>query len=407
MRCPTCFHARCPRCDPTTLPVDVTRWSPCRQCLSTQFINAFAAVELPLASPQQREARDVAIDRAVGILPAARMQAWKSSTGGQYVGIARRIEEWGEGRGIRLLGDDPLLTWEIVVAFYLDRIDEGEGVQPETVSSDLTVIKHWYESFVQFFPDRAQSVHPVDNPTMRDLKRRANLWFSTDPVKKLPFDISHLRRFVGDCRISGDWQFDHSRLVILTLFFFLVRSIGAAHLMWYGDWRGPTPAVAPNRSDIQWGRDAAGQRYAHYTVRVDKTLGYRKTSDRFVPDDTGTGIDVNSFTRDYIRHYRLPSGTHLLAVRRQDGTFHSSTYTNWGRPLAQLCAANHLDVAPYGTQSCRRGCAEMLNRAGVNFEDISLLGYWLSNAVRRYTGEQAEPRLAAWTQAALSSALRR
>lgn len=304
-------------------------------------------------------------------------------------------ERWGEARGIEILGTSRSpLTTEIVAAYYLDRIDEGEGVAPDTANKELLVWSQWHDLYIENLPgSTSDGSHPVKNRIINDLKMRAKLWYQKGAEPKEGYLLQHVESFWGNGAITGRWEFDHTRLCLGVMFFFLARSIAAAHIIFRGDAAGP---IADIDSDVRWGFDEQYGSFMNISFQRDKTIRNRQTSERFLPEDNGTKIGLYKFVRDYIRHYRMPSGTYLLAHHTHDGRFGKTPFTNWGRVTDRICSSIGLDRSAFGTQSCRRGCAEWLNQQGIDFEHVGLLGHWLSDVVRRYTGIQAAPRLATW-----------
>lgn len=290
------------------------------------------------------------------------------------------------------MGTSSEISKETVAVYYIDRVDEGEGVAPDTANKELTVICHWFDEHKEHFP-HLQDEHPVKNKTVDDLKKRAKLWYQSAPVQKTGLEVSSLKRLFGDGEISGNWCRDHSLLCVGTMFFFLARSVAAAHLVWGGMHQGP---IANNYSSVGWFHDKHGNEYTRIDVGRDKTLRFKVKCNRFLPKDNGSGIDFGKFIRDYIRHYKLPSGCYLLAARNAKGVFNKTKFSNWSRVVNFVCDTLSLEREDYGTQSFRRGCAEWLSANGADFEQIGLLGFWLSSAVRIYTGTQAEPRLQVW-----------
>lgn len=370
------------------------------ECTAKWLSSSLAEAEIPdeYVTEQERDLRKISIARAAEIIPRAHWEKWKPATAAGYANKSQLISNWGRARGLDVLGSSMQLSRAVVALLYIDRVDEGEGVQPSSAEKELTVMSHWYESFVGYFPELKSAEHPVKNKTIEDLKKRAKLWFERGPEQKVGYDIWQLRELWGPVTntVSGDWMFDHTRLAVGLMFFFLARSIGAAHVVWRGDCQGP---IAASNSDILWGEDPAHGRYQKVILERDKTVGFNQSSSRYLPFENGSGIMYADYVRSYIRHYALPSGTYLLAVRSADGSFHDTIFTNWSRITNYVCAALKLERRVYGTQSCRRGCAQWLNACGLEFDQVGLLGFWLSDVVRRYTMVQAGPRLLAWKKA--------
>lgn len=376
----------------------------CRICVSTRLRNEFASTAIRgLWDEVEREAlREASIARAAGILPRAAQESWKPNTASKYADSARIIMSWGEARGIELLGSAVVLTPGIVACYYLDRVDEGEGVAPATANKELTVFSHWWDRLVERYPKLNTGVHPVRNRLMDDLKKRANLWYQEEPVGKVGFDEFDLRKLFGNGRTTGTWRRDHTCLSVGLMWFHLLRSVAAGHVVWRGDWQGPTAAFD---SDVVWRRDPVHGPHQVVDVARDKTQRNLQKSNRFLPEENGTDIDFGAYVRDYIRTYKVPNGTYLLAVRREDGSFHDTPFTNWSRVVNDACAIAGLDRKEYGTHSFRRGCAEWLNENGVDFDQIGLLGFWMTRAMTmHYSRVKAAPRLQAWATARRSKA---
>jgi hypothetical protein len=388
----------CASCDEHRPARAICRHSRCHACTKQALISSFDRVAIPdvYSRPNITALRNAVVDRTAAILPFAAVEKWKEGTSKKYLDELGIIEAWGEDLGIQIVGTAPCLDKLVVAALYIDRVDEGEGVAPSTADKMLTALNHWYSEFQAIFPEHsaAMTEHPVKNSLIDDLKKRARMWFQENSVQKVGIEIGNLENFFGNGSISGDWQYDHSRLAAGIMFFFLARSIAAAHLVWRGNHEGP---IASASSDISWRHDPSFGAYMRCDVGRDKTLRMAENCNRFLPDDNGSSINFSKYVRDYIREYKLPSGTFLLAVRRKkDGSFHPSKFTNWGRVVDNICDRLRLDREDHGTQSFRRGCAEWLSSRNANFEEIGLLGFWRSAAVRIYTGVQAAPRLSIW-----------
>lgn len=400
--CPTCGKAACPRCDPGVPAERISRHLPCFECTFKGVEEAFEQVAIAglYDGPDEMRARRATMMRAAQVIPRAELEKWKENTRGNYSRLAKIGELWGEVRGIEVLGSAMFMSPYVVAAYYLDRVDEGEGVQPATANAELTVWSHWWNHLCRLFPERAKEEHPVHNGMIRDLKARAKLWFQKAAEAKEGYTVKNLEAywFLHDAsgNITGDWLYDHTRLCVGIMFFYLARSIAAAHVVFRGDYRGP---VASSESDIVWGTDKLHGAFQHVAFEKDKTLRNKQTSDRYHPFENGTRVNIAKYTRDYIRHYKMPSGTYLLAVRRADGSFQDTPFTNWSRVTDRVCKALSLERELFGTQSCRRGCAEWLNRCNIDFEHVGLLGNWLTNVVRRYTGAQSAPHLEVWRAA--------
>lgn len=397
--CHRCKKVTCFLCDQETPRYSYIRWWQCPSCTRAHFERTFATVaeDSLWGIPSVAMHRNYILDMAGKVIPFAHLSQWKEGTMKNYAYAARNIQEFGETIGINITGNLKALRAEIVVSYFIARVDEGEGVAPETAKKELTVFSHWYNKLCQDFPSAMAGVpHPVRNPMVQSTVKRAHLRFQRDPVRVTGFDIEHLIRFMGDGKISGVWQLDHSRLCALLLMLGICRSIGAGNIRWKGD---SDSAIAAVDSDIDFGIDRNGATFTHITVERDKTLGYKKSAHRYIPDALGLKLGVASYIRAYIRRYKVPSGSFLLAVRKSDGTFHVNPFQNWARVVADMCKANGLGTDEYGSHSFRRGCAEWLARCGLDLQAIRLLGFWLSDAVKVYTGNQSEPRLMSWRQA--------
>jgi hypothetical protein len=376
---------------------DWMRIQVCRSCLKTKVHRAFDRVKTPKSFHGEKatKLRDASISSSIDIIPRALIEKWKDNTYIKYGNSARTIEDWGEERGISLLGTAPEIDAYVVACYYNDRIDEGEGVAPKTADKELTVITHWYSRLVEHYPDAVKAMHPTECSMIKDLQKRAHMLYQFPPVKKVGLEIEDLKKIFGDGSLSGDWMWDHSRLACGVMFFFLARSIAAAHVVWRGDHRGP---IATIDSDVSWNTDRVHGAYMRIDINRDKTIKAKEASNRFLPCDNGSGIEFSEYVRRYIRRYRVPDGTFLLAARKNDGSFSTTKFTNWSRVVGQVCDYLDIDREEYGTQSFRRGCAEWLNACGLDFDDVGLLGFWLSDVVRRYTGVQSAPRLSAWSK---------
>lgn len=329
------------------------------------------------------------------IIPRAAVEKWKRNTYDKYGNSALIIENWGEERGTAVLGISPTLSEYLVICYYNDRVDEGEGVAPNTADKELTVMALWFENLSRHRPELASRGNPVKHQLVKDLQKRAHMLYQHRPAPKKGLPIELLQKLFINSDMSGDWKWDHTRLATGIMFFFMARSIAAAHVVWRGDHRGP---IAHTESDVSWNTNKKYGRYVRVDVMKDKTIKGKEASHRFLPADNGSDINFSEYIRNYIRHYHIPDGTFLLAARRADGSFHNTKFTNWSRVVSQVCAFLHIDRENHGTQSFRRGCAEWLNECGLDFEDVGLLGFWLSDVVRRYTGTQSNPRMAAWAK---------
>lgn len=396
--CPSCRQASCPACDPRTPLTTFYRWLECSGCTEKRIRAAFDRVAIRgiYDDAVVANARAVVIKRTAQVLPRAKVDKWKPRTLSGYESMATQAQEWGEQIGIEVLGTADTLDTLVVAAYYIDRVDEGEGVAPSTVNKEMAVWTHWWDAFVQSFPDRAKDEHPVRNAFINDLKDRAKLWFQEAPVPKVGYTVAQMEEFFGDGTITGDWIYDHSRLAAGLMFFLLLRSVAAGHLKWHGNCAGP---IASADSDVSWGSDAEFGDFMHARIDRDKTLRNQQSSHRYHPRDNGTRVNIHQYVADYIRHYRVPSGTFVLAAKRRDGSWGQSPFTNWSRVTDTICSQLKLRRELYGTQSCRRGCAEWLNRHGIDFEQVGLLGFWLSDVVRTYCGAQPTPHLKVWSHA--------
>lgn len=337
--------------------------------------------------------RHATTERAVAIIPKARYEKWKPKTLSGYASIAKTMENYGRSRGEMFMGAAMGMTQAQVACYYIDRVDEGEGVAPSTADRELGVAIKWWEEFVSSFPEAKHLPHPIKNTLIEDLKKRAKLKYQKAAEPKTGFTIEELTAYWADGTITGSWIYDHSRLCVGIMWFFLARSIAAGHIVFRGRHEGP---IANADSDVNWGSNAQHGRYMWVEIERDKTLRDKQHSNRFVPFDNGSHIALAQYARDYIKHYKMPSGTYLLAARDHDGTFHDTPFTNWSRVISHVCSKLGLDRTLYGTQSCRRGCAQWLNACGLDYDQIGLLGFWLSSVVRRYTMVQSTPRLLAW-----------
>lgn len=348
-----------------------------------------------MVSKHEQQLRLATIERAAQVMSNATAEGWKPSTREGYDSVRRTMENWGYARGSEFAGTSTTLSATDVACYYIDRIDEGEGIQPDSANRELGVIAHWWNDLVARRPDLTEGMEdPVKNKLIADLKKRAKLMYQRRAEPKIGYEISEVQEFFDDGKVSGDWIYDHTRLCLGVMFFHLARSIAAAHIVFRGDWRGP---IAASDSDITWGKDEKHGRYQLARLDTDKTLTDLQHSNRFLPFDNGSEIEFATYVRSYIKHYKMPSGTHLLAARTK-GEFHETPFTNWSRVTDHICRSLGLTRESYGTQSCRRGCASWLNACGLDFEEVGLLGFWLSSVVRRYTMVQARPRLDAWNK---------
>lgn len=282
--------------------------------------NAFGRVQgLDFDDDRKAALREASIKAAIDVIPRAKYEKWKETTYNKYGDAANIIESWGEERGVDILGAAREIDAYIVACFYNDRIDEGEGVAPSTADKELTVISHWYEHIIEHSPNLATTLHPTKCSMIKDLQKRHKMLYQYAPVKKTGFELEHIRELFGDGSLSGVWAWDHTRLAIGIMFFFLCRSIAAAHVVWRGNSSGP---IARVDSDVSWNTDKKYGDYMRIDVNRDKTIKAKQESNRFLPCDNGSGVDFSRYVRDYIRHYRVPDGCFLLAVRKHNGSFH-------------------------------------------------------------------------------------
>jgi hypothetical protein len=393
--CPGCRGVTCHGCDRNIQKQAVFRRQCCIRCVEEKLENAFKKVAIPeiYHGKAEREARAATIKRSAVIITRADVEKWKERTHRAYLSMANVGMEWGQERGIEILGCAPTMDKLLVSSYFIDRVDEGEGVAPKTAIKELTVWSSWYEKFRRLLPAELQGEHPVKNEDVNNLKKRAILWFQGQPKPKVGITIAQVEEFFGDGKVGDDETFDHDRLVLGICFFYLARSIAAAHLRFIGDSRGPVTDVS---SHVIWGSDEEHGEYMFCGFDRDKTLRNMQTSSRYHPKENGTLIDISQYTRDYIKHYEMPSRTFLLSTRKRDGSFSAIPFTSWSGVVDRVCDRLKLDRSLYGTQSFRRGCAEWLNAHGLDFDQVGLLGNWLSPVVRTYTGVQSDPHLRLW-----------
>lgn len=108
-QCAHCKEKSCARCDDATPRLGISRWFVCNTCNIRAYNKDFAALAIPEKFMEASAVveREKTIARAAGIVPDAQMAKWKPNTKDKYSNSARAIENYGEARGILLMGTAP------------------------------------------------------------------------------------------------------------------------------------------------------------------------------------------------------------------------------------------------------------------------------------------------------------
>jgi hypothetical protein len=212
----TCGKTSCHTCEPRTSEHHFTGHTQCEQCTRSWLQTSFddAAIPGSLLTDDEKRLLTRTIDRAATILPNATAESWKPNTLQGYSRIARAMVNYGLARNEMFMGTAAFMSKAQIACYYIDRVDEGEGVAPSTADSELTVASHWWADFIERFPEFKNHEHPVKNKLVQDLQRRAKLRYQEASEPKVGFEIFEIKAYWHDGVISGTWLYDHNRLCI-------------------------------------------------------------------------------------------------------------------------------------------------------------------------------------------------